>query len=691
MRKSLVAVLSVLMSLSLAACSGSDAAATTETAPEETAAAASAEATEEAAPEFDANSVDISTLKLANTKEYTYPDGSEIASMDYVTTALATDHEINANFVDGLVETNSFGNYVGSVAESFEHNEDSTVWTFHLRDGVKWVTSAGEEYADVVAEDFVTGLRHAAEFQSGTSYVAANVKGFTDYMNNQDFSDEAWAAVGIKALDDKTVEFTLDDSVPYFQTMVEYTTFYPINRQFLEAKGEGCKFGAPDPTACEFGQPVPDSILYNGAFILDTFDVKSQTVLKKNPAYWDAANVELEKVTVVYDEGQDAFSTIRGFEQNIYAAAGLSTAWGDEVYNAMANKYNGYVTVSLPNYYAFGVVFNYNRQVYDNTNYAEDEALRENTKNAIRNKNFRLALKHAYDVPAYLASTLPTEVANATLRNLNGVPNLVTTSDGTPYVSLVEKAYTELTGEDRDLDDGQWPWLDKATALDYIEKAKADGIEFPVHLDMLVIETSDRLVKQAQSMKQSVEENTDGQIIIELVMRDSDTVQNIAYYSESWDEADYDISTFTGWGPDYVDPKTFTEIYSPVDGYYMHSIGLTDKGVTDSAEFGEDDDLKTELGFYEYEDLYRAADAIKDDIDARYEAFAKADAYLLANALYVPTSMQSRAARVTHVVPFSTSYSSGVSQYKLKGTRLQEDIVTVEQFEEATARFNAGE
>ncbi|MBR4469939.1 MAG: peptide ABC transporter substrate-binding protein [Erysipelotrichaceae bacterium] len=677
MKKLLVLLLSLMMVLTLAACGNK------EETPAETPA-------EEEAPSYDANAVDVGSLKLATTSEYTYPDSSEIDNMDYVTTALATNHEINSNFVDGLVETDKYGAYVGSVAESWEPNEDATVWTFHLRDGVQWVTSNGEVYADVVAEDFVTGLRHAAEFQTGTGYVAADVVGFSDYMNSGDYSDEAWAKVGVAAPDEKTVVYTLSSSVPYFYTMVEYTTFYPINKTFLEGKGDGCKLGSPDVTACAFGQPTPDSILYNGAYILDSFDVSSSTVLRKNDLYWDADKVYLNKVTVIFDNGSDPYSTIRGFEQNTYAAAGLTTSWGDEMFQAMKAKYDGYLTTNLPNYYAFGVVFNYNRVTFDNTNYATDEALRENTKAAIRNENFRKALKAAYDVPAYLMVTAPEEVAYATLRNMNGVPNLVTLSDGTPYNTLVEEAYAELTGETVSLADGQWPWLSKEKALEYIEAAKAEGIEFPVHLDMLVIETSDAQTKRAQSMKQSVEENTDGQIIIELVMRDQDTVYNIAYYSESWDEADYDISTFTGWGPDYVDPKTFTEIYSPVDGYYMHACGLTDLGTTNSPDFGSDDDIKTEVGFYEYEDLYRAADAIKSDLDERYKAFAKADAYLLAHVLYCPTSMQTRAMRVSHAVPFSGPFSSGVSQYKFKGLQLQEDIVTTAQYDAAKAAWEAG-
>ena len=678
MKKLLVALLALLMIVTLTACGKKDEAPVVDGGD-----------TEGDVATFDVNAVDVSSLKLANTKEYVYPDSREIASMDYLTTALASDHQYNVNFVDGLVICDSYGAYQPAVAESWTANEDATVWTFKLKKGVKWVTAAGDEYAEVTAEDFVTGLRHAAEFQSGTAYVVSSVEGFSDYMSAGDYSDDAWAKVGVKAIDDYTVEYTLSAPTPYFYTQVEYSVFYPVNKTFLESKGDGCKLGTPDTNSCTFGQATPDSILYNGAYILSSFDVKSQTVMVKNPAYYAADEVYLEKVTVIYDEGSDPYEMIRSFEQNVYAYAGLSTQWGDEVFNEMMAKYDGYVNPTLSNYYAFGIVFNYNRVTYENTAHADD-ADKENTKAAIRNENFRLAMKSAFDAQAYLEVSAPTEIAKATLRNINGVPNLVSTSDGTLYGTLVEDAYEEITGTRVSLADGQWPWLSKENALAYIEAAKAEGISFPVHLDMLVDQNSDVRTKNALSMKNSIEANTDNQIIIDLVMRDSDTVQNIAYYSESWDEADYDISTYTGWGPDYVDPKTFVDIYSPVDGYYMHSCGLTDK-LFSPDELGNDDDIKTEVGFYEYEDLYIAADAITDDLDARYKAFAKADAYLLAHGLYIPTSMQTRSARVSHIVPFSAPYSSGVSQYKFRGVQLQEDVVTTEQYQAAMAAWEKGE
>lgn len=683
MKKLLMLLLTVLMAFSLVACSKDTADDTN-----------NGDTTEE--PTFDASAVDLSTLKLTDTKNLVTADSREPANLDYVTTALATDHQFNVNFVDGLIEEDNHGKFVGDLAESWESNEDATVWTFHLRKGVNWSTNAGEIYAEVTAQDFVTGIRHAAEFQTGTADVLGAVEGFTDYFNNGDWSDEAFAKVGVKAIDDYTIEYTLKQPTPYFYTSVEYCPFYPINQKFLESKGDGCALGSPDVNTCSFGSLAPDSILYNGAFILTTADSHSKTVITKNQNYWDADNIHLDSVTYIYDDGSDPYSGIRGFEQNTYAQVSLP-ATNEEVYKALAEKYAGYTSVTLPNYYAFGVVFNYNRVTFDNTNYATDETAKEHTRAAILNENFRLALKSAFDVEAYVESTMAKEVATASIRNLNDAYNLVSTSDGKQYGQLVEEAYTELTGETVSLKDGQWPWLNKDKALAYLDKAQEElGFEItaenPIHLDMLVIETSQRLLKQAQSMKQSIEENTDGRIVIELVLRDQDTVQNIAYYTSLWSDADFDISTFTGWGPDFADPKTFADIYSPVNGYYMHAVGLTDEANSPD-DYGSDDDIKATLGFDKYQELLDAANVITSDLDARYAAYAKADAYLLAHALYVPTTMSTSdmAVRVSHVVPFTRSYGQGVSQYRWKGLELQEDLVTTEQYDAAKAKWEAGE
>ena len=616
-----------------------------------------------------------SSAEYTGPTEWIEATSREITTLDYVVTALATNHEVNVNLVDGLLEHDNKGVIVPSLATEWSPNEDSTVWTFKLRKGAKWVTNTGEDYDEVKADDFVTGLRHGAEFESGTAWLLQGfIKGYADYMKS-DHSDAEFEKVGVKAIDDYTLEFTMLAPVPYFDSVTTYAVLYPVNRTFLESMGEGCKLGSPNIETCAFGSTKPDSILYNGAYILSSFDAKSQTVLVKNEAYWDAENVHLNEIKRVYDEGSDPYSVIKGFEQGSYVSASLSPSWED--YADYTEKYKDNAYFSEPNSYVFGMVPNYNRVSFNETNYADDVTLRENTRAAMLNTNFRLALAHSVDRVSYLATRSPLELAKATLRNINNIDGAGTMSDGRTYYRLVEEAYTKLTGNDYDLSDGQTPFYQPEKAKEFIEAAKADGIVFPIHLDMLVVETSDALVKQGNSLKESVEASTDGQIIIELVLRSQDVVESIAYDNMDPAFSDYDISTFSGWGPDYQDPKSFVDIYSPTMGYYMTSVGL---GTVDADGNVTELDIKEKVGLMDYEELYRKAEAITDDMDARYLAFAEADAFLLANALYTPMSQQSRGQVVSKVVPYTEQMAlTGTDQYKYKGIELQEELVTVEQ------------
>ena len=670
------------MALSLAACGSGSSTATPAPAATEAPAAT-------AAPEGGNNpaSTNVADIKLADTKNLVETTSYELQSMDYLVSAKTEDHEFNANFVDGLLENDIYGNLKDCLAESYEQSADGLKWTFHLKKGIKWVTADGEEYDEVKADDFVAGLRHGAEFNSETGWLLEGViAGYTDYYEGEDHSDAAWEKVGVKAVDDYTLEYTMEAPTPYFPSMTCYAVLYPVNRTFLESKGEGCALGNPNIESCQFGVVGPDSILYNGGFILQSNDIKSSTVLVKNEAYWDAENVHLDSVKRIYDDGSDPYSGIRGFEAGTYVRANIQPVWED--FDEYMKKYDGYVNPSLPDHSTFGVVFNMNRQVFELSNYcANDPAANANTHKAILNENFRKALRAAYDVKAYNMVTSPESIALSMIRNINNDSNIVRTSDGKAYGELVNEAYAEIAGDETaDLTDGQYPWLSKDSALKYIEAAKADGIEFPVHLDMLVDETSKVRSDRARSMKDSIETNTDGNIVIELVMRDSDTVTNIAYRNNDPAAMDYDISTFTGWGPDYADPKTFVDIYSPTTGYYMKAMGLEAGANT------ADNDIKEAVGLNEYERLYREADAIVDDMDARYKAFAKADAYLVKSAFYLPTSTNTRFVRVNHEIPFSRYYSvCGMSQYKYKGLQMQSDIVTSADYNAAYAKWEKGE
>lgn len=601
---------------------------------------------------------------------------SDPSNMDYVTTALQADHEHNANFVDGLLENDPTGKFVGALAESWEMNEDATEFTFKLRKGVQWVTSEGEVYAELNAKDFVTGLQHAADFNSGTSWLVMGlVKNYSEYLAGEvEFSE-----VGVEAVDDYTVKYTLNYSAPYFYTFGSYNILMPINEEFLNSKGEGCKLGAPDKATCSFGSVDPSSILYNGGYILSSLSPKSEITYKANPNYWDKDHVYIQNVTLIYDDGSDPYAGIVGFENGTYASASLSTSWGD--FDTYKEKYADYYYTTLPNSTNFGILFNFNRTDYAHTSHTTD-ADKANTKAALLNYNFRAAFRAAFDRVAYLSTSTPKEVAIDMLRNVTSVPNLVTTEDGKEFGELVNAAYAEMTGETVNLADGQDPWLNPEKAMEYINAAKADGIQFPVTLDMPTLGTSKRLVTQCQSMKDSVEKNTQGNIIINVIQMDYDTLVDACYGVEVADDADYDINSFTGWGPDYPDPKTFMDLYSITEGSYMPTFGLH---TLDDQNYNSTDAAAMEaIGLDEYEKMYQAAKAITDDTTARYEAFAKCDAKIIAEVLYIPCHMDARGYVVTKVVPFTKSYSqTGISEYKYKFMQVQEDMVTKEQYDKA--------
>lgn len=625
-----------------------------------------------------------------NSKDVTYVDSLTVAgtnsleTMDYVITNKNADHAFNANFIDGLIENDTLGNLVPSVAESWKTNEDKTVWTFTLKKGIKWATYDGNEYAEVKAQDFLTGLRHAAEFQSGVSWLGQGViKGYSEYLKS-DFSDAEFEKVGVKALDDYTLEYTLEAPTPFFGDYATYNLLLPINKDFLESKGAGCKLGAPNKEDCTFGSTTPDSILYNGAYVLSRYDQKSSIVLNANELYWDKDNVFLKTITEVYDDGADPYSIKTGFEQGTYPQMSMRPTWED--YESIRKQYEEYLRPSLPTSSTFGITMNFNRQSFEETGYAKDETLRQQTKEAIQNLNFRKALRAAFDRQAYLELSAPTHIATESKRNIYNYPDAGTKSDGTTYFDSVTAHYNKDTGENVNLNDGEEPFFGKENALSFIDKAKEEGIVFPINLDLITIETNDTLVKQANSFKHSVEKNTDGQIIVHVVLAPKDVVYGITYYNEDPSAADYDISTFTGWGPDYSDPKTFAETMSPTVGSLMTSLGL---GLVDKDGKVQDLEIKEKLGLMEYEELYQKAQKETTDFDKRYDLFAQADAKIVENVLYIPTQMTTRVELVSKLEPFTAMYSQvGIRSLSYKFLKLRDSLVTADEYKAALEAWN---
>ena len=620
---------------------------------------------------------------ITSTKSVAIASDTDISSMNSSVATDGTSFQALGLCMAGLVQLDSNGIAQPDLAESWEHNEDSTVWTFHLRDA-KWVTNTEEEYADVTAEDFVNGVRHLSDFQGATIAIAESyVKGLAEYGKSER-TDADWDKVGIKALDDKTVEYTLTAPTPFFHTVVANNSFWPVNKEFLESKGDGCKLGSPDPTNCSYGKATdPSSILYNGAYILDEIVSKSSQKMHKNEQYWDAEHVYIQNVNRVFDDGSDPASTVKGFESEsnpYYQAVLLTTAKDFESY---LEQYKEYAFNPQQNGYTFGINFNFNRTNFDNS--SKTKAQQADAKKALLNTHFRKALKYGFDRVSYMATVVDKTIAEKEIRTLETPWNFVSTSDGKSYGELVQAASEDPS---IDLSEGQDSIYNPEKAKEELELAKKEltDVSWPIVLDLLTDDASASLPKQAASLEQSIEGSLGSENVDIVVHPVSDDEYTASSYTATgpWD-ACWDISTSTGWGADYIDPKTYLSIFSPVNGDVLSQVmGLCFYG---SNEYDNDADNKANdaaieaVGLLDYQKMIDDAYAINDDLDARYEAEAKAEAYLLDNAIAIPVQTQTKAVNFTlsRAVPFSGAYQSS----KYKGLIIQKDPVKAEDYNAA--------
>ena len=177
---------------------------------------------------------------------------SNPTTWDVFATYLASDSSAIVNTYDGLYEYDVEGYIQPALATSYDVSEDGCTYTFHLREGVKWVDSQGRELADVVADDFVAGMQHLLDAQGGMEYLAGaggcGIVNADAYIAGEvtDFSE-----VGVKALDDYTVEYTLEAPCTFFDTMLGYSVFAPLCRSYYESLGG--KFGVEyDSSASDY-------------------------------------------------------------------------------------------------------------------------------------------------------------------------------------------------------------------------------------------------------------------------------------------------------------------------------------------------------------------------------------------------------------------------------------------------------
>lgn len=587
-----------------------------------------------------------------------------------MTTGKAATANITSNVIDGLLENDRYGNFVPSMAEDWSVSKDGLTYTYTLRKDAKWYTSEGEEYAEVKAQDFVTGLKYAADKKSDGLYlVQESIKGLDAYVKGEitDFSQ-----VGIKALDDYTVQYTLNKPESFWNSKTTMGVLAPVNEEFLNSKGDDFAKGTDS-----------SSILYNGPFLLKSIVAKSSVEFAKNPNYWDKDNVHIDKVKLSFWDGQDTNKPTEAFKDGSFTMARLFPTSASYPETEKAFKDNIVYTQQDSTTYLVGT--NIDRQSYKYTSKTTDEE-KTSTKKALLNKDFRQALAFGFDRTAYASQVNGASGATKLLRNLFVPPTFVQ-ADGKNFGEMVKEKLVTYGDEwsNVNLDDAQDGLYNPDKAKAEFAKAKtalqAEGVKFPIHLDMPVDQTNTTKVQRVQSFKQSVEENLGSDnVVVDIQQLQKDDVLNITYFAETAAGEDWDISDNVGWSPDFADPSTYLDIIKPSVGENTKTYLGFDSGTNNAAA--------KQVGLEDYEKMVVEAGEETTDVSKRYEKYAAAQAWLTDSALLIPTTSQTGRPMLSKMVPFTLPFAysgnKGMSEALLyKYLDVQDKAVTTEEYQKA--------
>ena len=613
-----------------------------------------------------------SSAKGEKTFSYTYETDPD--NLNYLTTGKAATSNITSNVIDGLMENDRYGNFVPSMAEDWSVSQDGLTYTYTIRKDVKWYTSEGEEYAAVKAQDFVTGLKYAADNKSEALYlVQDSIKGLDAYVKGKvkDFSE-----VGIKAIDDQTVQYTLNKPESFWNSKTTMGVLAPVNEEFLTSKGS------------DFAKATdPSSILYNGPYLLKSLVAKSSVEFEKNPNYWDKDNVHIDKVKLSFWDGQDTNKPAETFKAGGFSTARLFPTSASYPETEKEFKDNIVYTPQDSSTYLIGT--NIDRQSYKYTSKTTDEQ-KTSTKKALLNKDFRQAIAFGIDRTAYTSQINGESGATKLLRNLFVPPTFVQ-ADGKNFGELVKEKLVTYGDEWKDvnLDDAQDGLYSPEKAKAEFAKAKtalqAEGVQFPIHLDMPVDQTSTTKVQRVQSLKQSLEATlgTDN-VVVDIQQLQKDEVQNVTYFAESAAGEDWDLSDNVGWTPDFADPSTYLDIIKPSVGENTKTYLGFDAGTNNAAA--------KQVGLEDYEKMVVEAGNENTDVSKRYDKYAAAQAWLTDSALIIPISSQTGRPMLSKMVPFTLPFAysgnKGTTEPLLyKYLELQDKPVTADEYQKAQDKW----
>lgn len=567
-------------------------------------------------------------------KEYKMLYSSE-EDMNYLK-AYGTD--VPCVIIDGLVDYDKYGVLVPSMATEWSKSEDGLVYTFKLREGVKWYTYDKKEYAEVVADDFVAGLK----FILTQSNAAGTANLVYDYIvNAKEFYDgdiTDFSQVGIKAIDKYTVQYTLKHPVPYFLRLSGYNCYWPVNQQFLDEVGE--KFGT-----------TADTLLYNGAYIMTEKYPEDKTILEMNENYWNKDKIYISKITQTFNKDKSIQGEL--FQRGEIDQSSISAELKEEWINDTENKGKWATRApKSPNSWFYG--FNFEPK-YEGHNV-------EDYKVAVNNVNFRKSIFHGFDRIALILTFelwTPEDMAINTI-----TPPKIMTNNGKDFVET--GALKNITEENP---------FNEAKALEYKEKAMAElkgKVNFPIKL-VVPYNTGDKsLTNQSQVLEQQLEKLL-GTDYIDVVL-------------EAYPPTNYNTSTRSAgnfsimqmrWGADYADPASYTDIFNP-----DLSVGKKYCRPYLSTEYLNSN------GEHEYLKLLNAGLEEVNDVEKRWDLLAEAEAFLIDEALVIPTFQSGNYWWLCKLDPFEGFNNQfGRDEDVLKGKRVLDKPLTREEYKEAEARY----
>ena len=580
---------------------------------------------------------------------YTTLYSGEVTSLNYLTTGTTNEFSVAANIIDTLVERDAYGNIVPCLAETWEQSEDGLTWTFHIRKGSTWVDQNGAYYADVTADDFVTAAKYVLDAKNDASnawILTDYLEGAEAYYESTEIPGEGEAApepvdfetVGVKALDEYTIAYTTMEPIPFFLSMLDYSCYMPVNAKFLEEKGE------------EFGLATGnDTLLFCGPYILSEFKPQECRVFTKNASNWDAEHVYITTIKELYNKEASTLSPEMYLRGEVDAADITPTIAAEWL--ADPEKADLIHPVRQVGQYSYFFCFNFDPK-FD----AEYEP--ENWKIAVNNENFRKSLYFGLDRLKAKTVIEPDNPADLIWDSLT--PASIVVYNGTDYADMVKSLadIPDLTAN-----------TEKALAARDAAKQELTeaGATFPVKILMSYNPSSSTWAEECQVVEQQLE-GLLGQDYIDIVIEAGPSSGFLKAIRRSGNYAFLKCN----WGLDYDDPENMTSPFKDGNNYNFY-------------KFATQADLFDEDGTLTYFNLLKiAGEASTTDPEARYQAYAEAEAYLLNHAVAIPFGSDTAGYTASRLNPFEAQFApTGLATCRFKGQHLLEKPMSTDEYYDA--------